>query len=251
MFAMVHFLRRCFLGHRLALVSALLLCGAVTHAAGPTGLLNDTGQTLCDNGSNVMAACTTATTGDASAMPRQDGRFGRDVGAPAKLGGGVAGFDFTRVCFNGDAQGSGTCTGTLVANTSGTATGNASTDWSCTKDNVTNLVWALESGTGEWTTYAQVTLPAATNSASRCGFNSGWRLPNRRELMGLVHFGASAAPLIDVDYFPSTLNNLYWTAETRSPGSTLVWVVGFGFGGSGYRTSPPGSSAVRLVRNGP
>ncbi len=223
----------------------------VGQASHPTGALNDTGQTLCDNGSNVMAACTTATTGDAAAMPRQDGRFGRDVGAPAKVGGGVAGFDFTRVCFNGDLQGAGTCTGTLVANTSGTATGNASTDWACTKDNVTNLVWALESGTGEWTTYAQVTLPAATNSASRCGFSSGWRLPTRRELMGLVHFGASAAPLIDVDYFPSTLSNLYWTAETRSPGSTLVWVVGFDFNGSGYRSSPPGSLAVRLVRSGP
>ena len=70
--------------HRLALVCALLLCGAEAQAAGPTGLLNDTGQTLCDDGSNVMAACTVGTTGDAATYKRQDGRFGRDPAAPAR-----------------------------------------------------------------------------------------------------------------------------------------------------------------------
>ena len=40
-------------------------------------------------------ACDSATTGDAGTRPRQDGRFGRDVAALAKVGGGAAGFDFT------------------------------------------------------------------------------------------------------------------------------------------------------------
>ena len=127
-----------------------MLCASAAHAAGPTGLLNDTGQTQCDNGSNVMAACTVGNTGDAATYKRQDGRFGRDPAAPAKVGGGVAGFDFTRVCFNGDLQGAGTCTGTLVANTTGAMSGLASTDWACTKDNVINLIWSLQTQSATW-----------------------------------------------------------------------------------------------------
>jgi hypothetical protein len=63
--------------------------------------LPDAGQALCDNGSNVLAACTSANTGDAATYPRQDGRFGRDAKARAgtltKIGAGVAGFDYTKV----------------------------------------------------------------------------------------------------------------------------------------------------------
>ncbi|MDP3616349.1 MAG: hypothetical protein Q8R49_00785, partial [Rhodoferax sp.] len=78
------------LARRASLLALLLaVCGA--QAAGPTGLLNDTGQTQCDNGSNVLGACNAASTGDASIMPRQDGRFGRDAALPVKVGGGAAG----------------------------------------------------------------------------------------------------------------------------------------------------------------
>ncbi|MDP3616447.1 MAG: hypothetical protein Q8R49_01285, partial [Rhodoferax sp.] len=115
----------------LVLASALLYLSSA-QAAGPSGLLNDTGQTQCDNGSNVLDACNAASTGDGTTLPRQDGRFGRDVASPVKVGGGAAGFDFSKVCFNGDVQGSGTCTGALVANTSAAATGTPSTDWACT-----------------------------------------------------------------------------------------------------------------------
>src|ERR1035437_8233635 len=96
------------------------------HAAGPTGLLNDTGQTTCYNGS-AMVACSSANTGDAAAYPRQDGRFGRDAAAPAKIGGGAAGFDFSKVCMNGNLN----CSGS--ANTSASP---AAAEWACTKDNV-------------------------------------------------------------------------------------------------------------------
>jgi hypothetical protein len=94
--------------HRwLTLAGALLLCGAAAQAAGPTGRLNDTGQTQCDNGSNVLAACTVGNTGDTANYKRQDGRFGRDRAAPAKVGGGKAGFDFTKVSGASVAQASG------------------------------------------------------------------------------------------------------------------------------------------------
>ena len=63
--------------------------------------LPDTGQTLCDDGSNVMTDCSTINSGDAATMPRQDGRFGHDPatasGQVTKLGGGTDGFDYTTV----------------------------------------------------------------------------------------------------------------------------------------------------------
>ena len=165
----------------------------------------------------------------------------------------MAGFDFTKVCFNGAVEGTttggNTCTGSLVANTSGTASGTASTDWACTKDNVTNLIWSLEGGTaGDWTTYAQVTAPTASNSASRCGFASGWRLPTRRELLGIM-VNDGSIPMIDVSYFPGTQSSSYWTSDTLASAPTSAGLVGFhngylyGFGKNAY-------SYVRLVRSG-
>lgn len=219
---------------------ALALCAGATHAD-PTGLLNDTGQTQCANASNVVGACDSATTGDAGARPRQDGRFGRDVASPAKVGGGAAGFDFTKVCQDGSLD----CAGS--ANTGASP---APADWSCTKDNVTNLIWSLQSGNGDWTTYAQVTLPAAHDAANRCGFSSGWRLPTRRELFSLLHLGLGGGPTIDATYFPATANFYYWTADTVIYDQGQVWNVNFIEGTD--TTVPKGNSAyVRLVRSGP
>lgn len=238
------------LWHRplLALTGVLLLSGPVL-AAGPTGLLNDTGQTQCYDGAS-MVTCTRSNTGDTAPYPGQDGRFGRDAKLPPKVGGGAGGFDFTKICFNGDAQGTGTCTGTLAANGTGTATatGTPSTDWACTKDNVTNLIWSLQTGSGDWTTYAQTTLPNAHNTASRCGFNSGWRLPTRRELLGIV-LNDGRNPAIDANYFPGMTSNVYWTSDVYAPGPSYAWFVDFSSGG----TRPGGNTSafdVRLVRSG-
>ena len=239
----------------LALASALLCLGAA-QAAGPTGLLNDTGQTQCNNGT-AMVACDAASTGNASARPRQDGRFGRDPAATVpgtltKVGGGAVGFDFTKVCFNGDLAGAGTCTGTLVANTGATPSGTAATDWACTKDNVTNLIWSLQSGQGEWTTYARTTFPAAHNSANgglgRCGFNTGWRLPTRRELLSIVNYDGSS-PSIDSSYFPATQPSWYWTNDPYQPNPAYAWIVYFSNGDT-YAVLTAYTYYVRLVRSG-
>jgi hypothetical protein len=230
-----------------SLVALALSAASAAHAAGPTGLLNDTGQTQCNNGT-AMVACDAATTGNASARPRQDGRFGRDVASPGKVGGGAAGFDFSRVCFNGDLQGAGTCTGALVANSGAAPSGSASTDWACTKDNVTNLIWSLQSGYGDWTTYAATTMPADTNAASRCGFNTGWRLPTRRELLSIVHYGGQF-PSIDSNYFPATQTNWYWTNDPYQPLPASALLVDFYFG---YNSVADKTivNFVRLVRSG-
>src|SRR5450759_5294900 len=103
----------------LILVPVLALGLTAAHAASPP----DTGQDLCDNGSNVLVACTSANTGDGATYPRQDGRFGRDAKATAgtltKMGGGAAGFDYTKVANNGSD---------LPASA---ALGSAATDWAC------------------------------------------------------------------------------------------------------------------------
>lgn len=235
--------------------AAMVLCASAAQAVGPTGLLNDTGQTLCDNGSNVMVACSTANTGNLSTMPRQDGRFGRDVAGPTKVGGGAAGFDFTRICWNGAAEGTmvdvgqGTCNGTLIANSSATASGPASTDWACTRDNVTNLMWSLETMNGDQSTDGSITLPNTTNGASRCGFSAGWRLPARRELLGIVDDGMTSGPIIDSAYFPDTTNDWYWSSDLYA-NPPDAWAVNFQDGDT-TNFDKTGLVYARVVHDGP
>ncbi len=226
---------------------------ATPSAATPpaVGGLNDTGQTLCNNGANVMVACSSANTGDASAMPRQDGRFGRDAKALAgtltKIGAGAAGFDFTKVCMSGQAAGTGACAATppTPANQAA-ATAN---QWACTKDNNTGLTWSMQTAIDTWAN-ATTTLPAAANTATRCGFNSGWRLPTRRELLSIVHNG-TATPAIDTGFFTGaagTLTAFYWSSDTDASLPTAAWTVTFNTGtfAPADKVTQPGI-AVRLV----
>ena len=211
----------------------------------PPGSLNDTGQTQCDNGSNVMAACTSGNSGNASTMPRQDANFGRDAQYTAatlvEVGAGAAGFDYTKVCMNGTLN---------CATAASNAAAPAATEWACTKDNVTKLVWSLESGSGNWTDYATAAYPAAVNATARCGFNTGWRLPTRRELLSIVHNGV-ASPAIDTAYFPGTTATLYWSNDVYAPTPVpaVAWVVYF-YDGSTYAYDKTVSIQVRLVRSG-
>jgi len=214
------------------------------HAA-PTGHLNDTGQNTCYDGANLVA-CTPANSGDGAADPRQDGRFGRDAAAGAsvlpKTGAGAAGFDFTRVCMSGELEGQGACPASP-------ALGNISNDWACTKDNVTNLIWSLDSGYGKWTPYATTDYPTAMNRANRCGFSTGWRLPTRRELLSIVNNGATR-PAIDSSYFPNTQILGYWSADIDTSYSVDAWLVIFLDGRTTQDNMTFPSNYVRLVRSG-
>ncbi|MFQ3247174.1 MAG: subtilisin family serine protease [Arenicella sp.] len=107
------------------------------------------------------------------------------------------------------------------------------TDWSCVRDNVTELVWevktddggehdkdndykwggdsVLGSGYGEYFTDWNQLINSANNS-ELCGY-SDWRIPSPFELMGLVNFNVDTSG-IDDRYFPRTRNifqDCYWT----------------------------------------
>ncbi len=221
-----------------ALLCAVMLFPASGHAG--TGKLNDSGLSLCFDGAN-MVACTVANTGDAAAFPRQDARFGRDSAQangvlPPKTGGGIAGFDFTKVANDGSVQ------------NSAVAVGNNPTDWKCTRDNVTGLLWsAVTENSGNIVAWNQTTFlgyVTAANSETlgggtgRCG-KTGWRLPTERELHSIVNHGATAAPHTVTGYFPNITagTSIYWSDESRidaespcgSP-NNCAWAVAFDTG---------------------
>ncbi|GAB4088479.1 Lcl C-terminal domain-containing protein [Hydrogenophaga soli] len=240
------------------LLIALALLGAAActvPAWAQTGRLNDTGQTSCYDASNAAVACSAATVGNSGTLPHQDGRYGRDAAAAAgvltKTGGGAAGFDFSCVLWDGSVLNGSNCTAGLVANTTGAASGTPGTDWACTKDNVTGLVWSLQTqGTVNWATATGASYPnAGHNSANRCGYGTGWRLPTRRELLSILHRG-QFNPAIDSTYFPATQSGKYWTSETSAPGPTNAWAVYFynGYSIANFKTD---TLFVRLVRSGP
>lgn len=136
------------------LLRLLAPAGAATTLAAPS--LNDTGQAQCFNGS-ALAPCSSANAGDASAFPRQDGRFGRDAqaatGSLDKTGSGAAGFD----CIAQDSAGATVPPGSHA----------------CVRDAVTGLLWSTE-------TLAPASWADASTLASgysRCSLSVGWRLP--------------------------------------------------------------------------
>ena len=157
--------------------------------------------------------------------------------------------DFTRICWNGDAQGQGTCTGSLVANANASPNQDAAVDWACTRDTLNKLVWSLRSVEAKPEEIgAQTYANAGHNTPARCGFGHGWRLPTRGELSGIVQQGRSAGPMIDSAYFPSTDKQIYWTTDTFRTDPGYAWGVLYGYDGSVayYKTLP---THVRLVHS--
>lgn len=220
--------------------------------APPLGALNDTGQSLCFEPTTVvLVACSATNSGNTSARPRQDGRFGRDAmgtaGLLAKVGGGPGGFDFTKVCMSGEPAGTGACLPAPLAPANQATP--AANQWACTQDNHTGLVWSMQTSIDSWGN-ATTILPTAANTASRCGFNSGWRLPTRRELLSIVNNGTST-PSIATNYFAATtqtLTSYYWSNDSDASLAGAAWVVSFNNGSSDSKDKITAADvAVRLV----
>ena len=255
------------------LLLPLLVAAISVHAAG----LPDTGQDTCYNDAGADAA---SIANDAGSHPRQDCRYGRDPAAAAgvltKTGAGAKGFDYTKIANNGS---------TLAADAT---LGESSTDWACTKDNITGLTWEVKAALGNNLRYAghtyawfnadggtnggnvgsaggntcNGTLPgnecntqafvAAVNAAALCTY-ADWRLPTRRELQTLVYADGSN-PSIDPTYFPntpasSTVFSFFWSGSSYVPIPLRAWAVLFL---DGYTDAIDKSldAYVRLVRGG-
>lgn len=106
-------------------------------------------------------------------------------------------------------------------------------DGGCIVDRVTGLTWSADTLSAR--TWAQ----AASTSDSRCGIATGWRLPTRRELLTLVHHGASNP----ASALPGTYSAPYWSSDAQG---SQAWAVDFADGNT-RRIAQAESHAARLV----
>lgn len=254
----------------LSLAIYLVCLSFLTHAAGSSGQLNDTGVSQAyDSGGQFP--CSDYNTGDGATYPRQDCRFGRDAQAASgrltKIGGGAAGFDFTPLDVRGNEI--------VVVN------GKPASTPKCVRDNVTNLIWEAKSSDGglhdaKWhyvwhdsnfstnggypgsvgpdfcggTVAAGCdteNFAAAVNSEGYCGPGRPWRMPTRRELLSIVHNGLLpvATVQIDRDFFPNENPVEFAYTYGGSFGSTRVSCFKY-WSSDTYRPSPSAAWAVDM-----
>lgn len=231
---------------------------SLTPTNSPTTKLNDTGIVTCSNATTNGLACPVTN------FPGQDAQYGRDAQALAgtlqKVGGGNAGFDFTKLDSNGNP---------LPANASA---------WQCVKDNVTGLIWEVKTDDGglrdKDNTYSWYEPDnsknggnagtqnggscngsscdtrgyiQSVNSQGLCG-SSNWRMPNRNELLSIVD-NSRFGPAIDINYFPNSPASGVLSSSPEPFFLDRVWGVHFGNGVVGHYIKD-GYSHVRLVRGG-
>lgn len=254
----------------------ILVTAVVDHNEGPAskeimgtpepeivrGSINDTGiDWWKDNTSTLVPD-------KAPVSPKgQDADVGRDALARennlVKVGSGAAGFDFTKICNSGDAQGNNNCPINPTL-------GDQPNQWGCTRDNYTNLMWEIKTTSGlhnikhtyNWynpdentnggyagksgeesdSTCEQPpcdtnTFIAQVNSKGLCGA-SNWRLPTPKELFNVNHFGYINKTSVelgrttyDANFFPGLqkINKdskfLFWTSSSRSQNPEYAWVM--------------------------
>ncbi len=210
-------------------------------------------------------------------FPGQDGQRGQDIihinGLSAKAGRGQQGFDFTKLDEVGDEV------------------DDPSQPWSCVRDNITGLIWEVKTAPGTVGTHsnehtytwfqeenngdfagddiasaascsiASCHTQAYLNEVNReglCNFKD-WRLPTHQELMSIVHFGQTTAPMVETDYFSNTSSGLtapvwYWTQDSSADGLSAdgaqnAWAIDFASGNDNFLNKST-AAHVRLVRAG-
>ncbi len=151
--------------------------------------------------------------------------------------------------------------------------GSAPTDWACTRDNSSGLIWEVKTTDGglrsmdkTYTQYddatqaqkpdgskpSQAEIEAASNSiglvnavrASRLCGSGEWRMPSVKELSGLVQ--ASIIPSINPTFFPNTPVQGYWSGSFDIDAPDAAWLVSFSYGYS-YRYKRSDMYSIRLV----
>jgi len=225
------------------------------NGCGKIETLNDTGVITCSNDLLNGLACPEVE------FEGQDGESGRDLDhALTKVGAGKAGFDFTKLDIDGHV---------LDA---------SAQEWSCVLDNHTGFVWEVKSVDGslhdssfKYSWYSTdntnnngdkgtanggnclgsdcdtQSLVMAVNANALCGFDD-WQLPNKAQLQSIVDYGIYG-PSIDIEYFPNTVSNYYWSSSASAGDTNKAWNVGFNYGSdSSFNKSV--NLPVRLVRVG-
>ncbi len=217
-----------------------------------TGELNDTGIVRTVAWAGLGSTPEQAAFCDPDHPAGQDCQFGRDAQALAgeltKVGGGNAGFDFTKIANDGTEL------------PSSASLGSGPNDWACTRDNVTGLIWEVKQADRDDLRYEGHTYtwydPAspdgnpgsqdggncsgsdcdttgfvqAVNDQGLCGA-SDWRMPTRLELHGLVDYGRfepGVGLLLDAGYFPGTFGEEFWSGSPSAKNSSNAWHVDFG-----------------------
>jgi hypothetical protein len=126
----------------------------------------------------------------------------------------------------------------------------------CVLDNVTGLAWEVKTdddGTGDKdNTYTWEEAKTYVEGFTGCGDTyTSCRLPTVNELLSIVSYGASAAPMIDTTFFPNTFSGTYLTgtetANASSTASTDIWGVDFESGITDSAAGKDSSYRVRAV----
>lgn len=107
-----------------------------------------------------------------------------------------------------------------------------STDASEVTDSQTGLVWRRCAEGMTWNGGTCTgTASAYTHEAAlvRAKSQTGWRLPNVRELASIVD-RSRMNPAIDLVAFPATSSGWYWTSSPYAGDSVYAWAVGFDYG---------------------
>lgn len=162
-----------------------------------------------------------------------------------------AGAGFTRVCHSGEAAATGACPALP-------AVGPGPTDWGCTRDSASGLLWEVKTAEPgprhPDRTFSQFTTAynpsrelggvndaagyvSAVNAQRLCGAGD-WRLPTRLELLGLVDYGgAPTAMAIAAAYFPNPPTKLrksvFWSGSAAAGPGTNAWGIDFADGSTG------------------
>ena len=214
--------------------------------ATPRNPLNDTGIIVSGNGtSGINNTCTKAIQNEGH-VP-QDCDQGRDADgsiAENKVGTGAAAFDFTKLGSDG--------TPLAIQNVAWSADGTEAegSQWSCIRDNVTGLVWEIKTASGTHSFNEKVTwqnrgtLADTTNAETLCGITA-WRVPSVTELLTIANNGRQN-PANDVNRFPNSKSQAYWTDDSVSGVTTNAWAVNF-FSGIGNSKAKTQTYQVRLV----
>jgi len=118
-------------------------------------------------------------------------------------------------------------------------------------DNLTGLIWTKDNcGTEDMTWEAALEYIAGMNAGTNQNFNhTDWRLPNVRELQGLIDY-ERCDPALPLEHPFVNVASLYWSSTTFSGSPNIAWLVNLNFGLLDFDEKPSvGPYYVRAVCN--